>query len=1035
MNEGINELNKKRQGWVDVNQENGFGDGIKRLLTDLYPDNAHFIYELLQNAEDTGASCVRFLLQENCLEYEHNGKRMFTLKDVDSITSIAVSSKRDDPTSIGKFGVGFKAVFAYTNTPEVHSGKYHFRICGLVVPEVVDTSTDSLGENTTRFIFPFDHAKKTPEQAVKEISEGLRNLGDNTLLFLSHICEIEYLLPNEAIGSLKRVEKNGKRIEIHADLPSAKQTISHWMRFDKNDVSVKDDESNKQKHCRIAIAFSLKNLAEKGDLEEWKVVPLDKGQVSIFFPAEKETSELHFHIHAPFASTVARDSIKACESNQSLLRSIAALTAESLIALRDDQLLNIASYNAFPIRKQDFIAGSLYQPIYDEVRKAFENEELLPTNDGGFVRAVEAKLARGKELVELFSSEQLSQLFDGKKLKWLDSSITVDGNNDLHAYFAGRKKTQWSKEWEALPLCDGILITPKSLAPKLNDVFLKGQSIDWLVSFIPFAINNAELKTLPFIRLEDNTHVAIPSDDNPRTAWLRPNGVESLGLTEFPLICDDLAKNDIIKKLLKEKGVREIDAAAIVEKSILLLYSSVNRPFNKDEYVEHLQEIARALKESSGKAKGQLKNLLNETPWLACVHASDNEPDNIIWKQPNSTNIFICTKDYEAWFVGNINDSACFLWSEEGYSLLIDLGETLGFRRADLMNKNNVKSDEWDKKLRCYRKPQSGFDAFAQIVGLEWAINNPTLERSLLLWNELLPKYQSYIKGKEERSGNKSFTPSRSHEIYDDYSTFGNLCAKHAWLPDKKGGFHKPQDLLLSDLHEELDSDSLRAKEVAEKLGMKQPVSIDTVQSLGFSSEDELREAQKIVQSPEKHALFEKFIAQQNELSTLKKSLPNIISRDPERRAEKIAENIQNTPEKISEHRKRAIDPDCNNAQSEAKMYLKRQYTVGKIMICQLCQKRQPVIIDDEPYFEVITCIRGFNIHAEYNNLALCPNHAAMYKNGGKELPNIIQEAIKKSSDQTIPLNLAGNEIKLYFTEQHLADLRTVITNVQKGGI
>ena len=30
--------------------------GIRRIVEDLYPDTAHFIYELLQNAEDTGAS-------------------------------------------------------------------------------------------------------------------------------------------------------------------------------------------------------------------------------------------------------------------------------------------------------------------------------------------------------------------------------------------------------------------------------------------------------------------------------------------------------------------------------------------------------------------------------------------------------------------------------------------------------------------------------------------------------------------------------------------------------------------------------------------------------------------------------------------------------------------------------------------------------------------------------------------------------------------------------------------------------------------
>ena len=36
--------------------------GIRRIVEDLYPDTAHFIYELLQNAEDTQASEAVFVL-------------------------------------------------------------------------------------------------------------------------------------------------------------------------------------------------------------------------------------------------------------------------------------------------------------------------------------------------------------------------------------------------------------------------------------------------------------------------------------------------------------------------------------------------------------------------------------------------------------------------------------------------------------------------------------------------------------------------------------------------------------------------------------------------------------------------------------------------------------------------------------------------------------------------------------------------------------------------------------------------------------
>jgi hypothetical protein len=116
-------LRRKRIRYVESARENDFEEGLKSLLSELYPDNAHFIYELLQNAEDAFATTVEFSLSEERLTVSHNGRRPFSIADIESITGIGKSTKKDDPTQIGKFGVGFKAVFAYTQ----RSGPVHTR--------------------------------------------------------------------------------------------------------------------------------------------------------------------------------------------------------------------------------------------------------------------------------------------------------------------------------------------------------------------------------------------------------------------------------------------------------------------------------------------------------------------------------------------------------------------------------------------------------------------------------------------------------------------------------------------------------------------------------------------------------------------------------------------------------------------------------------------------------------------------------------------------------------------------------------------
>ena len=55
--------------------------GFRSSVVDKYSDQAHFIYELLQNADDAGATEVRFVLKKNALEFFHNGTRHFSLSD------------------------------------------------------------------------------------------------------------------------------------------------------------------------------------------------------------------------------------------------------------------------------------------------------------------------------------------------------------------------------------------------------------------------------------------------------------------------------------------------------------------------------------------------------------------------------------------------------------------------------------------------------------------------------------------------------------------------------------------------------------------------------------------------------------------------------------------------------------------------------------------------------------------------------------------------------------------------------------------
>ena len=111
--EKIRDENIARYGWDTA---------VLDLLGQLYSERTHFIFELIQNAEDAGATELAFELFGDRLEVRHDG-RPFTEADVRGVCGVGTSEKSGDLTKIGQFGIGFKSVYAYTKSPRIYSGR------------------------------------------------------------------------------------------------------------------------------------------------------------------------------------------------------------------------------------------------------------------------------------------------------------------------------------------------------------------------------------------------------------------------------------------------------------------------------------------------------------------------------------------------------------------------------------------------------------------------------------------------------------------------------------------------------------------------------------------------------------------------------------------------------------------------------------------------------------------------------------------------------------------------------------------------
>lgn len=1035
MIKSIEALRQKRLKWVEANRENDFEEGIKRLLTDLYPDNAHFIYELLQNAEDTHASTIRFKLTGNAVEFEHDGDRLFNLKDVESITSIGTSTKRDEPTSIGKFGVGFKAVFAYTRTPEIHSGEFHFRIHDLVVPDTNGVKKPNMGDRETCFAFPFDHPMKRPAQATEEVERALRALGDNTLLFLTHIRTIEYQLPDGSSGSLKRVDYEGERIEIRACHPGGKNTVvSHWLRFQDN-LEIK--EGSETKHCQIAIAYSL---VEEKDIREsysgWKIVPLKHGQVSIFFPADKETSNLRFHIHAPFASTVARDSVRDCDANRQLRDCIADLVVESLAKIRDRDMLSISFLAILPNEEDNL--PEFYEPIRKKIVDAFKNKPLTPTKSR--THAPATKLYRGPaKISEVLNDDDLSLLTNENSRLWTANPPQQNQREDRFLENLDIGRWEWSDLSRALKNSHWDVNGGR----KRFEGWFSQKDDAWVMRFYALlgeahSEHNESLvaQALRIVRVEasqGSEHV-IPSD-----AFFPPPDQETDTYQNVSFVKPTVyskggseRKKKFARLFLEQIGVRLFDAKTVIELKLGQYDDNPPDRVGAGHYKDMKQFITYWKKYPDN------KELFSSHAFLR----SQSEDGALDWEEPEQ----LCLDDpYEETGLAELSKihGKNEIWN--GYkeklpgSMMDDFVafmKAIGVMHNLEVKETSTRNNPNRKELRQdYTHPKTKWihnvviDEDYWIPNIDKYLEAKSISASRLIWNAMI--YAA------PKSAKASFTLNSKCPTRTSKSQLACLLNTYAWIPDKSGSFQKPQDMIQDNLRSDFPYDDRNGLltvigfgERAKRRSEEYQARNEFAKVMGFSSAEEAEELAKLVsETGVTSGELRSLVSQRQLVSQPEESVTN-----PERRRKGVLERRENAPAKESVSRERTILPGARPETLEAKAYLRIKYRNREgQLVCQCCHDEMPFKIRNEYYFEAVQCVSDLDVHRFENRLALCPTCAAMYQHAretdNKEIRRLIIEnsAPDTAKSVEIKIRLAGREMELHFVGPHWFDLKTAL--------
>lgn len=1036
--------------------------GLKQLLSQFYPDKNHFIYELLQNAEDAGASSVRFEVLPNKLIFAHNGSEPFSIKHIRAITSIANSTKTTEDSKAGKFGIGFKSVFAFTETPHIYTDDICFKITDMFLPEEIPQRTTN---EETIFEFPFDNSKLPANIAIEKIEAGLKDINATTLLFLSNVKEIVYSLSNGKSGIIeaKHNTKNKKMDTISEYIFSEFVHCSSafddgkvdedtdWLRFNRR-IEIQTEDGQTKTHW-VNIAFPIKRDNSKqgyvfSTLLKDSSQNSPQGKVSIFFIAPNAKSNLQFHINAPFGCPPSRNSVSDTDDNNRLVEEIALLVREAIINLRDLEELKPDFFNFLPLESDH--VDKQFVPIQKAILDVFETEKVYPLIIGGYSYKQNV-ISAGEDLRKLLSIENTRIVLNSQCLEYLL-------NPQTRGYTFIKENSVLILD--AATILNGLL---KMDFDAVNKLFM-GRKHEWyksIYTLLSAVRDNFDLDPLSECNIvcSKNNRLVKPSDAK---------------FVDDATVILDKRFEEVSKTVYEQDGTGKSKARLFLEAIGVEVFSKNDAQAIKDERKrDNLQHKIEALTE-----KDDVIAITKQV--IAYVNANKNKELSLNLNVP-----FILSKSGKL-----AKPSECYLDSpylETGLSCAEHIHHKIAINKIYKDKLNTKELDSFIEILIKYEvfhslvitgiKDLRGNKEYYKLITRPWSVARETCSDrkdwiikdlslylalknrniALLVWTTIMSErtyshwyyYINYDKTVAYRQWQQSeFTKSESQVV--------QILRDTAWLPDIDGNYRKPSELSPDSIdkafHIDSDSPFLAAIEFGKEENERRKQLEEeerhrtaeyqqkecAAKTLGCSDMAEFEEIKR------KAAEFDRAEAEGRIMPEMQVEEPTANTNNPNKRTTAAIETTTNAPDRTYEQKNRSVR--ISKTRSEATTMLRTLYTnPDNKMICQCCGKELPFKKKNgEYYFEAIELDNPggefFTKETMYPYIACCPNCAAMFnehivhcsssENRIADLLNKIEteSTIKKpNGNEAIQIIMDGKIFNLTFVQKHIVDIRAAI--------
>ena len=463
----------------------------------LSSDRFQGLSEIVQNADDAGASQVQIVLRPKELLVSHDG-RPVRLNHVIGFATPWLSTKGGEVASIGRFGIGLMTLRSLSSTTEVHSAPYHVRLneYGISPIEQPVLPAEFQLRGWTKFRIPLEADSVTLPQLV----EWLDRWDDAALLFLNNVSRVALFSPE------------GKEVRRLSLTRSDHEQVANGDSKSNNTFRQYVETSDK----RSMVVYSTSAESPPGVQRAWKTTG-ESTPISVAFPLQPTragkihaglpvaSSDFPLFVSAQFDPLTSRLAFGETEWNKALIPLVARLWAEA--ALDHFSMHPVAAWHAMPIMKdviddESSIVRSLEDAIIDHARTWLASRVTIHVSGQGPVAL--SKLAVEAQPLEGILSES-----EVATLAGLPATLPFGKRDQLGAWRAVLE--DWRSAGSDLP-------EPVSVERSLTLLGDETRSPESTIALTATALseNLAErLFEFPCVIATDGRHIVPPSGKSP----------------------------------------------------------------------------------------------------------------------------------------------------------------------------------------------------------------------------------------------------------------------------------------------------------------------------------------------------------------------------------------------------------------------------------------------------------------------------------------------------------------------------------------